>query len=433
MVWIIAQQHGDEPAGADAALVIAEQIATGPWRRWLDVLSVAIVPRLNPDGAAAGTRDNAAGQDLNRDHAALTVPEVQALHLMIRVAPPDLVIDLHEFSVARRWIEKFGALQSVDLMSLDATHPMVPAATRDLARELFAPVIEAAAVAHGLSTFAYHTTSTRRADRTIALGGNAPGIARNAFGLMGAVSFLIETRGVGVGAESYQRRVASHVRIVEAMLGAAAANAGGLKSATRAARAEIAQARQPLVVTAVPAVTPVQLPLLDPATATLKPVDVPMTDSRRVTSMVSRARPGAYVVLAEATATTEPVLAAYGAVSCRLEQEVEVVGELFEMRDRRAVDRRAINPDTGATVALRDGRVLVPPGSLWVPLRQPAGTRIATALEPDMPGSLLATGVMPTGIDGTTVPVVRLSPDASNKLGNFLGACFQNHRRSMPD
>ena len=98
------------------------------------------------------------------------------------------------------------------------------------------------------------------------MGGNAPGIARNAFGLMGAVSFLLETRGVGISMESYQRRVATHVSAIEAVLGAAATNAARLKSTVAAARKGISERAQRIVISSTPATETVQLPMVDPAT-----------------------------------------------------------------------------------------------------------------------------------------------------------------------
>ena len=50
----------------------------------------------------------------------------------------------------------------------------------------------------------------------------SPGAARNTFGLNHAVSFLIETRGVGIGRDSYQRRVATHYLAAKAVLETAA-------------------------------------------------------------------------------------------------------------------------------------------------------------------------------------------------------------------
>ena len=85
-----------------------------------------IVPRVNVDGAAADRRVLASGADANRDHLLLSQPEVRALHAAMRALPPDVVFDHHEFSVGRRWVEKFNGLQGSDVMILEATNPSIP-------------------------------------------------------------------------------------------------------------------------------------------------------------------------------------------------------------------------------------------------------------------------------------------------------------------
>ena len=70
-VLLIGQQHGDEPAGSEALLVIAQELAQGLLEPLLDQINVVIVPRANPDGAATGTRSTANGVDMNRDHLLL--------------------------------------------------------------------------------------------------------------------------------------------------------------------------------------------------------------------------------------------------------------------------------------------------------------------------------------------------------------------------
>jgi hypothetical protein len=374
----------------------------------LDRLTIFLAPRMNPDGAASNTRDTARGLDPNRDHAALAVPETRMLHAVVRQAPPDLVLDLHEFSVANRWLQKFGALQAVDLMLLDATHPMVPAATKALAREVFLPAARATAERHGLTTFDYHTTSTRLSDRSVALGGNAPGIARNAFGLTGAVSFLLETRGVGIGLEGYRRRVATHVETVRSLLEVAAADPERLRATVAAARRDIAERRRPLVVAYDVTIAKVSLPMLDPATGQAKTIVVDMADSRRLSRRTERARPAGYLLLPPAVEALGD-LRLLGASACRLTADAEVDGEMFELRERRSVDRRSINPDAAVKAELRAVRVAASAGAVFVPLAQPAGNRISAALEPDTPGSWVAVGVIdiPSGSD--TVPIVRLA------------------------
>ena len=224
ILWFIGLQHGNEPAGGEAMLALAARLADGALRAYLDRVTVIVVPRANPDGAAAFTRSTGNGADLNRDHILLALPESAALHAKLIELLPDVVIDAHEFSVANRWLQKFAAIEASDAMLLYATHPMVQPALTALADGVLRPALEIAWKAHGLASFWYHTTSYRPDDKLVSMGGNAPGIARNAFGLMGAVSFLIETRGVGVGLQAFQRRVATHVLAAEAVIATAAAD-----------------------------------------------------------------------------------------------------------------------------------------------------------------------------------------------------------------
>ncbi|WP_228279109.1 M14 family zinc carboxypeptidase, partial [Acinetobacter baumannii] len=72
------QQHGNEPAGGEAMLVMAQRLATGDLGEMLERINVVIVPRANPDGAEAFERVLRNGIDPNRDHTMLRSPEGQA-------------------------------------------------------------------------------------------------------------------------------------------------------------------------------------------------------------------------------------------------------------------------------------------------------------------------------------------------------------------
>ena len=52
-VLLVGQQHGDEPAGSEALLVVAQELARGSLRGLLDRINVLLLPRANPDGAQA--------------------------------------------------------------------------------------------------------------------------------------------------------------------------------------------------------------------------------------------------------------------------------------------------------------------------------------------------------------------------------------------
>ena len=110
-VVVIAGQHGDEPAGSEALIVIAQDLAAGRLDRVLDQVDVYLLPRANPDGAVLGQRASADGSDINRDHLLLRTPEAQAMAQLVRDVAPVVVLDLHEYAVDAGFAAKFGGVQ----------------------------------------------------------------------------------------------------------------------------------------------------------------------------------------------------------------------------------------------------------------------------------------------------------------------------------
>ncbi|MGI5816841.1 MAG: DUF2817 domain-containing protein [Armatimonadota bacterium] len=96
---IIARQHGNEPAGTEAALALLKHFTESEGRAERALLrhvALLVIPMVNPDGASRSSRGNAAGVDLNRDWVARTQPETQAVETVFRDWQADAVIDLHE-------------------------------------------------------------------------------------------------------------------------------------------------------------------------------------------------------------------------------------------------------------------------------------------------------------------------------------------------
>ncbi|BAM03767.1 M14 family metallopeptidase [Phycisphaera mikurensis] len=96
-VLLVGAQHGDEHAGKEAILNLLGDLAAG------DLLlppgvELHAIPMANPDGVDADRRRNAAGFDLNRDHALLSQPETRALHAYAARVRPTVVVDCHEFT-----------------------------------------------------------------------------------------------------------------------------------------------------------------------------------------------------------------------------------------------------------------------------------------------------------------------------------------------
>jgi len=416
IIWLIGQQHGNEPAGGEAMLALSSLLAKGKLAPLLSRITVVIVPRLNVDGAAADKRTLASGADANRDHLLLSQPEVRALHLAMKELPPDVVFDHHEFSVGWRWKEKFQALQAADVMILEATNPSIPKPLTDIARGLYRPALEKAMKGHGLSSFDYVTTEPKIADKRVSLGGTAPGIARNTFGLRGSVSYLIETRGIGIGLQSYQRRVATHLLLAEAVLEVSAADPGALRRRLAAARTAAAEARTDLIVTHQEGERDVDLPLIDAESGAPKPTTVRLIDSRDIRPVDVRPRPAGYLVLRGAKAVAER-LALNDVGACEVETGGLYAVEAYDVtRTTPTTSRNAINPDQSVRVTLKKKMLDVPPGTLFVPMAQHAAGIVAAALEPDSPGSYVGVGVIPMAADETEAPVYRVPMDTALPL-----------------
>ena len=95
LMW--SQMHGNESTTTKAVLdmttfLLAEQEGG----MLLEKLEVMVVPMLNPDGARAYTRENAAGKDLNRDASECSQPEMQVLQKIYRAFKPDFCFNLHD-------------------------------------------------------------------------------------------------------------------------------------------------------------------------------------------------------------------------------------------------------------------------------------------------------------------------------------------------
>lgn len=89
--YLSAGMHGDEPAPPLALLELLETGGFGPDSSW------TLCSVLNPTGLARGTRENAAGIDLNRDYKTPTTPEIAAhVAWLRRQGRYDATFCLHE-------------------------------------------------------------------------------------------------------------------------------------------------------------------------------------------------------------------------------------------------------------------------------------------------------------------------------------------------
>ena len=406
-VVVVAGQHGDEPAGTEALLVFAQQLAAGRFERILEQVDVYLLPRANPDGAALAQRAAADGVDLNRDHLLLRTPEARAQADLVRGIAPLVVLDLHEYPVdAALWSGRFGAVQRFDVLLQYATTANMPPFVTKAAEEWFRAPLASSLGAAGFSSDWYHTISADPADRRVSMGSAAPQLGRNAHGLMNAVSLLVETRGAGIGRTDFKRRVQAQITAVASVLGNAATRAADLAKLRQFVDRDVAASACKGEGVIEAGLTPSEyaLPMLDPQTGAIRRVTVTWESALELRVVKTRPRACGYWL---AGSETEAVrrLRLLGIEVLQLELAGEMRGETY-----RETGRDAAAAQAGARLRVQTQPILldVPAGSFFVSLEQPLANLAIAVLEPESPAGYAANGVI---ANVTSVARVLARPD----------------------
>lgn len=397
-VVLIGQQHGDEPAGSEALLIVSRELTQGLLEPLLDRLNVVVVPRANPDGATANTRVTANGVDMNRDHLLLNTPEARVLAQVVNDFRPILVVDAHEYTVVGRYLQKFNAIQRYDALLQYATTANYPEFLTKASQEWYHQPMVGALKAQGLTSDWYYTTSTNPVDTRISMGGTQPDTGRNVNGLKNTVSLLIETRGVGIGRMHIQRRVHAQVTAISSALRSTADRASNLEQVRSFVARDIsAQAcRDQVVIEATATQSQRDLDFLDPETGADKTIRVDWNSSLTLRPTKTRARPCGYWLAASSTAAVER-LRLLGLQVLRIAEPGSVLADTYRETARESGDRQdAIGTIAGGTGIVRvqvapvRSAIDVPAGSFYVPLNQPRANLAVAALEPDTQNSYFA-------------------------------------------
>ncbi len=215
---VVAQQHGAEVSGREAALQFARDLADEPdlgGTGWL------FLPTMNPDGFGFGTggsRENANGVNINRDHIPLSQPETRVIAQVIRDYAPVLVVDAHE-----------GQNIAADYATSGTYNPNTHPGIRDLADEL-EDVAWDAILGTGRTVERYQ-------------GGNivGPEYLHTHAALRHAVAILLETRRSpgNDSAPPPARRVMLHMAALTAIRDWHVANTAAVDAAAAASRAAV--------------------------------------------------------------------------------------------------------------------------------------------------------------------------------------------------
>ena len=233
-VMFIANQHGDEYVVSEGMLSIVRTLSGNSQqaKQIRDALTVTIVPRVNVDGFDGDVVDTRGrttpwrqnwdptcvafcefyqagrGYDINRYHsysasaydhpykpgadADNPVPEAIAMRLLWDERQPSVVVDFHHQG---SYVDDDGRLITGSIMWPNATEEAESLGIADEFAETITMSKRAVSVMlTSLEQYGYANITRYPSTST-------PGIARNAYGLLGSTSVLFEVRG-GIGAKS---------------------------------------------------------------------------------------------------------------------------------------------------------------------------------------------------------------------------------------
>ena len=234
LVLICCQQHGNEPSGKEAALLLAANLL-GRDKKILERLDLMLLPCLNPDGSELGQRRNAHDRDLNRNHVLLSEPETLALHNLFQKWFPEIVLDVHEYGAVSKWWVEQGVIRNADEMLGTLSNLNVDANIRAFSQDAFYPAMREKVQKDGYILFPY-TVGAPVENERLRFSTNDIDDGRQSLGIYNTLSFILEGKGYGETANMLERRSAAQLSAMTAFLHTAAAKSAEILGMVNSAR-----------------------------------------------------------------------------------------------------------------------------------------------------------------------------------------------------
>jgi hypothetical protein len=439
-VLVMANIHAGEVEGKEACQLLIRDVAMGPLSGLLDHQVVLVVPIFNADGndklgknrrdkgpELAGVRHNGQYLDLNRDYTKLETPEVRGLVRLLREWDPVLLVDMHTTN---------GSYHREPVTYTTGGNPNGAKALADyMWRSLFPAVARSLRETHGWDSVPYgsfvdaeHPEKGWENDSIEARYGT------NYVALRNRLTILDENYSYA----DFKTRVLSSYAFVRAILEYSGAHAGELAALVRRVDAETRDGYREqsfaaewkldrLMDVTVKGFEHAKVPTTPEERARnprlgefrMQPTEVPRDYTAPYMALAVPSRtvplPAGYVLLPGFDEAVRTLLA-HGIAVERIEQPCKVSAERFALEKvETAKDLYQGHVPVTLSGGYEKADLELPPGSVFVDMRQPLARLIPVLLEPSSTDSLAAWGLFSRALvrqwsaEPGVYPVVRVS------------------------
>lgn len=298
-VYIQGAIHGNEPAGDQGILALLGKMdANQTWAAsLLERMDILVLPRYNPDGVAYFQRQYSANIDPNREGTKLAKRQSRDIRRLVSPFEPHIVVDMHEYAGNN----VFGGVyrHGQDAMIASGRNLNTHAGIRNMTETLFAAGVGEKLESRGLRWEPYVLGPTSDEIGTPIVFDEAvtsPTSGRNAWGLTQAVVLLCELRGQWLADQHFQRRTASALTMLEAVLDLALANADDVLATINESVADFISGDHDIVLSDSPQTINRTFTMVDVRNGSIVQVPVLFHGSTPTIANVTRPRPEAYLI-----------------------------------------------------------------------------------------------------------------------------------------
>jgi hypothetical protein len=356
------------------------------------VCSFAHINRTAADKIPDFQRTLATNFDPNRDHTKLARQQTRDIKEWFTSFSPHIAIDMHEYTAGSRYAENYS--NAADGMYSAAKNLNIHPAIRSLSESLFAPAVNASLHSNGLRGEPYMTASRSNPPRFEEAGTDAK-IGRNAMGLTQCITFLFETRGIGIANQSFKRRTLGGLSMMLGVLNTARDHAADVYKTIEAAISEFAQSKEDIVITDYTTYSNRTWTMVDRQTGQVVQLPVEFASTTPATANLTRARPEGYII-PRAWADLADRLRVSGLHVQTMQEpfagEVEVYNITSSSLARSYYEGAILNSVTTDTLVQN---VTLPAGSFFVSSAQKNAGLAFVALEPENVDSYVSFGIVP--------------------------------------